>query len=102
MVDCIDMTQEPQPKKTRVLVPTTPFGKRIRRLREERGYSQEELALLSGVSRTLIAKYETNRLNPLVGRLDSFLRLSRALRVSIDDMVRGISVPRTKPHVRQR
>jgi transcriptional regulator with XRE-family HTH domain len=40
------------------------FAKKIRRLRIEHGYSQEELAFLCGLDRTYIGRLENLKRNP--------------------------------------
>lgn len=69
---------------------TNNFGDRLRRLRGERGYSQHELAALSGVSRALIARLETASTPVLQGRVESILRLSKALKIPVGDLLRGV------------
>ncbi|MDZ4178675.1 MAG: helix-turn-helix transcriptional regulator, partial [Coriobacteriia bacterium] len=41
----------------------TPFGRRLKELRLERGLSQEKLAHLSGLDRTYISQAEQGRRN---------------------------------------
>lgn len=72
----------------------TQFARRLKKLRERRALSQYELAKISGVSRALIARLETGHSHPLAGRLDSFVRLSRALHTTVDQLVRGIRLER--------
>lgn len=40
------------------------FAKRLKTIREERGLSQEELALLCGINRTYIGRIENLQRNP--------------------------------------
>jgi XRE family transcriptional regulator, regulator of sulfur utilization len=42
---------------------------RVRALRRERGYSLEDVAALSGVSRATLSQIETNKTNPTIGIL---------------------------------
>ena len=58
---------------------TTPFGSELRRLREERGWTQEQLAQRAGLKRQLISKYEASGAYPGPRILAA---LVRALRVS--------------------
>lgn len=52
------------------------FGKRIRELRNAKGWSQEELAMKSGIHFTYVGSVERGERN--IG-LDNILRLARAL-----------------------
>lgn len=54
---------------------------RIKELREKRGYSQEKLAELSGVSRNLIARLETGELTST--STNTLFKLSKALNVKV-------------------
>jgi transcriptional regulator with XRE-family HTH domain len=48
---------------------TERVGEAVRALRKERGYSLEEMAALTGVSRATLSQIETNKTNPTVGVL---------------------------------
>lgn len=48
---------------------TERVGDAVRSLRRERGYSLEEMAALTGVSRATLSQIETNKTNPTVGVL---------------------------------
>lgn len=60
-------------------------GKRIRELREERGWSQVDLAKRSGVSKQAISKIEAQD-SDHVGRFDSLHKLAAALGVHISNL----------------
>lgn len=60
------------------------FGDRLRRLREERGFTQRELAEAADTSQRMIAYYETHSGTPAGPVL---LRLARALKVSPDELL---------------
>lgn len=60
-------------------------GKRIRELREERGWSQVDLAKRSGVSKQAISKIEAPD-SDHVGRFDSLHKLAAALGVHISNL----------------
>lgn len=47
----------------------TKFGANLARLREERGYTQRELAKISGVPKGSIGNYENGSYLPRVGNL---------------------------------
>ena len=59
----------------------TEFGKRLRYLRAEAGYTQEKLAELSDMSTVYLGEIERGK--KVVG-LDKFIKLVRALDVSAD------------------
>lgn len=59
------------------------FGKSIRTLREERGYSQEELAERAGLHRNYVGGIERGERN--VG-LENIVKLAKALSVKSRDL----------------
>lgn len=61
------------------------IGDKIMSLRKERGYSQEELASLIGVSRQSVSKWE---LNDSVPDLDKIVRISDLFDISTDELIR--------------
>ena len=61
------------------------IGKRLRGLRESRGWSQEELAEKSDLDPTYIGGIERGRRNP---SLVSLVKLARALKISLPDLLR--------------
>ena len=63
------------------------FGKRLRALREERGWSQEEFADRAGLHRTYVSAVERGVRNPTLSVLE---RLSKALGISITAMLQGV------------
>ena len=63
------------------------LGQRIRALRMERGFSQEEFAELAGLHRTYIGGIERGERN--VGFVN-LLALSKALGISLSQLVEGI------------
>lgn len=65
------------------------LGKEIRRLRQERGYSQESLALAAGVDRSYLGSVERGDNNV------AFLTLSKlcaALQTSVAELAKGAGV----------
>lgn len=63
------------------------FGKRLRALREERGWSQEEFADRAGLHRTYVSAVERGVRNPTLSVLE---RLAKALGISITAMLQGV------------
>jgi len=66
------------------------LGRNIHRLRTERNLSQGDLADLLGVSRQSISKWETDGAVP---ELDKLLKLSELFQVTLDELVKGESLP---------
>ena len=66
---------------------TEKFGQRIRRLRKERGLSQEDLAELSGLDRTYISGIERGVRNVALRNIEA---LAQALGVSISDLFEDV------------
>jgi transcriptional regulator with XRE-family HTH domain len=68
------------------------FGRSIRRLRKQRGLSQEDLAEASGMSRNYVSDMERGVRNP---GLLALVALAKALRVSLRELVEEIE-PRSR------
>jgi len=68
------------------------FGTNLVRIRKDKGLTQEDLVIKSGVAISQIRRYEANKTSPT---LDVVMRLVRALGVSIDelafDKIRGVA-----------
>ncbi len=60
------------------------LGEQIRRLREQKGWSQEEFADRCGLHRTAIGLLERAERNP---RLDTLLTISKGLGITLADLV---------------
>lgn len=60
------------------------FGKRLRKLREERGYTQESLADKAGMHFTYIGQIERGLRNP---SLVNLYKLAKTLRVRSGDLL---------------
>ena len=61
------------------------IGSKIRRLRQKQGWSQKQLAKISGLARISIAQIETGiRINPIVATRK---KLAKALRVPITQLL---------------
>ncbi|KCZ53628.1 hypothetical protein HY29_16615 [Hyphomonas beringensis] len=63
------------------------FGKKLRALREEQGWSQEEFADRAGLHRTYVSAVERGVRNPTLSVLE---RLAKALGVSIEEVFKGL------------
>jgi transcriptional regulator with XRE-family HTH domain len=63
------------------------FGDRIRARRDKLGWSQEDLALESGINRTYIGTLEAGERNP---SLENIARLAVALGIDAADLVKGL------------
>ena len=59
-------------------------GERIKRIRQQRGLSQDQLAELASLNRVTIAKYESGKVEP---GAQSLGRIADALEVSADDLL---------------
>lgn len=59
------------------------FGERIRKLRKERGFSQEDFANEVGIHRTYIGSIERGEKNPC---LNNIQRMSHALKISLREL----------------
>jgi len=77
-------------------MPRVTIGKRLRSLREQAGWSQQELARRSGFSNTHISTVESDRSIPSPRYLGA---MAQALGVSLDAILEGLaySKPRTGP-----
>lgn len=62
------------------------FGKNIKRLRQEKGISQDKLSKLADISLNTVVKIEIDK-NPNP-TLKTIQKLSKALNVSINDLVK--------------
>jgi len=77
--------------------PKTPrgFGERLAELRRAAGYTQQELAAASGVSRRMIVYYEGQQHPPLA---EVVVRLAPLLATNADELL-GLVAPRKAPGV---
>ena len=62
----------------------TRFSAALRNIRTERGYTQEQLALYSGLQPSAISHFETGRRRPSMGNL---VQLADALGCTLDRLV---------------
>lgn len=70
------------------------FGKTLKRLREERGLSQEELGYESGYHRTYISQLERGQKSPSI---QTIFQLARALNLKPHALVQSVEeqLPKT-------
>ena len=67
------------------------LGMRIRFLRSERGWSQEDLALEANINKNYLSDLENGRRNP---SLDILERIANAFEISLSELFKGIeSIP---------
>jgi transcriptional regulator with XRE-family HTH domain len=83
------MTESKRPKRDRKLARR--FGERLQRLRRGAGKSQLELGLDTGVSTPFISGLERGVRQP---SLQSLLKLTGGLGVTLEDLVRGLDSER--------
>lgn len=67
--------------------PTERFAQNLRREREKRELSQEDLGYASGLHRTEVSLLEREGREP---RLSTIVRLARALKIEPTDLLKGI------------
>ena len=60
------------------------FGKRLARIRKEKGYTQVELAEKMGIIQVLISDYERDKLRPYH---EMIIRFAQALEISTDELL---------------
>ncbi|HCK65293.1 MAG TPA: XRE family transcriptional regulator [Anaerolineae bacterium] len=63
------------------------FGEKIRKLRIERGLSQEKLAFLSGLHRTYLGAIERGERNVSFKNIE---KIAKTLKVSLEELFRNI------------
>jgi len=66
------------------MTPLRRLALRLKRLRQQRGWSQEELARRAGVSRGYLARLETVRQDPTLTTLE---KLAKALKVKMTELL---------------
>ena len=59
------------------------FGELVRRLRRERGYSQEEFSFRAGLHQTYVSSVERGGRNVTIGTAD---RIARSLGITLADL----------------
>ncbi|WP_435894874.1 helix-turn-helix transcriptional regulator [Oceaniferula spumae] len=63
------------------------LGKNIRRIRESKGLSQEDLALEAGLDRTYVGGVERGERNPTI---TSALKIAKALNTTLSVITEGV------------
>jgi transcriptional regulator with XRE-family HTH domain len=63
------------------------FGERVRKLRKEKGISQEELSFRADLHRTYIGMIERGEKNITIVNIE---KIAKALEVSIDKLMSGL------------
>ncbi|MDE7438967.1 MAG: helix-turn-helix domain-containing protein [Clostridia bacterium] len=66
---------------------TTPQETKLKRIRTTKGYSQKQLAELSGVSLRSIQMYEQRNKDINKAQSDSLFRLAKALGCTMEDLL---------------
>jgi transcriptional regulator with XRE-family HTH domain len=60
------------------------FGENLREIRKKRGYTQDQLAKATGLSRRIISHYETLAKCPSIEKIN---KISEVLNISINDLM---------------
>ena len=66
------------------------FGGKLRRTREKKGMSQDDLADLAGLHRTVISRHELGKTDV---KLSSVVKLANALGITVSELCSEISGP---------
>jgi len=72
------------------------LGRRVKKLRTDRGWSLEDLALSSGVSRSMLSEIERERANPT---LTVTFRIARAFGMALQDLIESAEPTASKIQV---
>lgn len=72
------------------------LGKRVRKLRADRGWSLEELANASGVSRSMLSEIEREKANPT---LTVTFRIARAFGLTLQELIESAEASASKIQV---
>ena len=71
------------------------LGKRIRKLRLERGWTQDEFADLSGLHRAQVGAFENGRMNITLASLHL---IAQTMGVRIIDLFKGVEPSSSRPN----
>lgn len=70
------------------------FGDKVKLLAAERGMTQKDIVLKTGMSKSLVSMIWNNvTTDP---RLETIILFSKAFEVSVSELVDGVNVPRNK------
>jgi len=72
------------------------LGKRVKKLRGDRGWSLEELATVSGVSRSMLSEIEREKANPT---LTVTFRIARAFGLTLQELIESAEASASKIQV---
>jgi DNA-binding XRE family transcriptional regulator len=72
-------------RRRRGMSPRESVAVRVKRIREQRGMTQEQLAEKAGISRTYLARLETARHDPTLSMLE---KIAKALRVDVAKLLK--------------
>lgn len=72
------------------------LGKRVKKLRNDRGWSLEELATASGVSRSMLSEIEREKANPT---LTVTFRIARAFGLTLQELIESAEASASKIQV---
>lgn len=91
------------PRKAQTSIPETSpeainenLGKRVKKLRADRGWSLEELATASGVSRSMLSEIEREKANPT---LTVTFRIARAFGLTLQELIEAAEASASKIQV---
>ena len=73
--------------------PQAALGQAVKRLREERGLTQEAVAHAAGVHATWVSRLEGGNLNPSWGMVE---RVATALGMKVSDLAKAAEGPKKK------
>lgn len=75
------------------------LGEQLKKLRESKGFSQEDVAKKIGVTRQAIYKWENDKSYP---DIDNLILLSEMYNVTLDELIKGIKISKRKYIVMQK
>jgi len=90
------------PAKRQIIPESSPeainenLGKRVKKLRADRGWSLEELATASGVSRSMLSEIEREKANPT---LTVTFRIARAFGLTLQELIESAEASASKIQV---
>ncbi|MGD6892221.1 helix-turn-helix domain-containing protein [Bacillus mobilis] len=72
------------------------LGQQLKRLRESKGFSQEDVAKMIGVTRQAVYKWENDKSYP---DIDNLILLSEMYNVTLDELIKGNQSFKEKIHI---